>query len=580
MDIQPLIMKYAGIISKVLKVEVEIVDSNLVRVAGTGKFRGSVNGSMENEGYVYKNAIETGESRIINEPGMDSLCGNCPKRSRCDEKFEVCTPIKHGSEVIGVIGLICFSEKQKEHLLKDFQTYMEFLQQISDFISTTVYERKEQMRENILLKSLNLVIDKMDRGVIILNYSDMITHINKRAVEILNFTDANFKHKVYLQEMDEGMPGMKEYQLSIGERSYSVAGNLYPMGLNEDQFDRMFIFQDYRNTKAQTLGMAVINRDIHCDDILGESEQVNVLKKNIKRMALSRSTVLITGESGTGKEMVAMAIHNEGNRRNGPFIAINCGAIPHELLESELFGYVKGAFTGASSTGKMGKFELANNGTIFLDEIGDMPIALQIKLLRVLQDKRIIRIGSNKPVDIDVRVIAATNSNLLKLIEEGRFREDLYYRLNVLPIAVPPLRERIKDINLLADFFIDKYTRLLNKIFSHTEVDPAVWDTFYGYSWPGNVRELENTIEYMINMMDADGKLSMEMVPQNILISKRKAFDEADAVRDLKDLEKNEIIKALRVYGDDTRGKRIAAQKLGVGIATLYRKIDEYKLSK
>lgn len=580
MDIQPSIMKYAVIISKVLKVEVEIADSNLIRIAGTGRFKGLINRSMEKEGYVYKSAIKSGEPKIIKDPGKDSLCRACPKFDICEEKFEVCTPIKLGSEVIGVIGLICINEKQKEHLLKDFETYMEFLQQISGFISTTVYERKERLREETLLKSLNLVIDKVDRGVIILNYSSKVTHINKKAVEILNFVDVNFTHRVRVEELNEGIQGMKEYSLFIGDRTFNVMGYLYPMGLNEDQFDRMFIFQDSRDTRHSAPVPGVVNKDVDLKDILGESEKIITLKRNIKKLASSRSTVLITGESGTGKEMFALAIHNEGPRKNGPFIAINCAAIPSELLESELFGYVKGAFTGASTSGKMGKFELANSGTIFLDEIGDMPLALQIKLLRVLQDRRIVRIGSNKPVDVDVRVIAATNKDLLKLIGESKFREDLYYRLNVLPVNVPPLRERIQDIKILVNHFIEKYSKLLNKPFSPIQIDDETWDIFFRYPWPGNVRELENTIEFMLNMADIDDGFSKVIIPKQIISSEKALHQDKDAVQSLKDLERNEILKALKLYGDDTKGKKIAAQKLGVGIATLYRKIDEYGLSK
>ena len=187
------------------------------------------------------------------------------------------------------------------------------------------------------------------------------------------------------------------------------------------------------------------------------------------------------------------------------FVAINCGAIPDTLLESELFGYVKGAFTGADPMGKIGKFELANKGTIFLDEIGDMPIYLQTKLLRVLQERKITRVGSNKEIDIDVRVIAATNKNLKELIRENKFREDLYYRLNVIPFEIPPLRERIGDIDLLINFFIEKYTNLLDKSFKSITMTEEVKEAFYKYYWPGNVRELENTIEFIVNMIGVDG---------------------------------------------------------------------------
>lgn len=579
-DIQPTVMKYASIISKVLKVEVEIADENLVRIAGTGIFKNKINKSMIGEGYVYRTVLRTGVPQIIKNPGEEKLCLPCAKCGNCEEKFEMCTPIKLGDEVIGVIGLICLSDEQKKHLMKDFKAYMEFLNQISEFISITAYERKEKLREQILLKSLNLVIDKMDRGVVILNKKDKITHINKRAMEILNFVDNHFIHEMKVEEVGETIAGMHEYKLKINNQNFSVIGNIHDMGLNENQFHKMIIFQDNKSLKDMVTGVSSGGNNIGCNDILGECEIMCTLKKNLKKISLSSSTVLITGESGTGKEMFARAMHNEGIRKNKPFIAINCGAIPDSLLESELFGYVKGAFTGASSTGKIGKFELANKGTIFLDEIGDMPIYLQIKLLRVLQERRIIKIGSNKPVDIDVRVIAATNKNLVKLIEENKFREDLYYRLNVIPFNIPPLRERVQDIKILVNNFIKKYTKLLNKQFSAIHIDNKVWEVFYNYSWPGNIRELENTIEFMINMLGTDGKLTVDSIPKSVLYNERKVKEEVREVYNLKQLEKNEIIKALDIYGRSSQGKKAIAKKLGIGIATLYRKIEEYNLSK
>lgn len=577
MEIQPSIKRYADILSKVLKVDVEIADSNLVRVAGTGMYRNLTNRSMEKEGYIYKHILKTGQPQIIDKPGESELCIPCSKYGQCSEKYEICTPIKLGSEIVGVIGLICFAEEQKNHLLNDFNTYMEFLQQISEFISITAYERKEKLRENTLVKGLNLVIDKMDRGVIILNNQDKVTHINKKAIEILKFINGNFKHAIEIEKVDESILEMSKYKLTIDKQTFNVYGQFYSIGLNEEQFDKLFIFQEGKITKGEVTSH--VKMDIQCNDILGDSPEMHELKNNIKRIASSCSTVLITGESGTGKEMFARAIHNEGARKSEPFIAINCAAIPYELLESELFGYVKGAFTGASASGKIGKFELANHGTIFLDEIGDMPLALQTKLLRVLQDRRIIRIGSNTPVDIDVRVVAATNKDLIFLIEKDKFREDLYYRLNVIPFNIPPLRERIKDIDFLVKHFINKYMKILGKNFSKMDIQEEVMDLFYAYSWPGNIRELENTVEFMINMVDTSGVLVLDMVPKSIINSQRKVQKGKEEIMTLKELEKREILKAINVFGDTTQGKKLAAKKLGIGIATLYRKIDEYELN-
>ncbi len=302
------------------------------------------------------------------------------------------------------------------------------------------------------------------------------------------------------------------------------------------------------------------------------------LKNRIKKIASSSSTVLITGESGTGKEVIARAIHCESDKNTNPFIAINCGAIPDALLESELFGYVRGAFSGADPNGRVGKFELANNGIIFLDEIGDMPLYLQVKILRVLQERKLVRIGSNHLIDLDIRVIAATNKDLKKLIKENKFREDLYYRLNVIPLNIPPLRERKEDIELLMEMLIKKYNKLFGK--SVYKVDKQCRDILVNYPWYGNVRELENAVEFMINMADDSGVVTANMLPPSIVENKNTQIygtSTDEDIRPLKEIEKEYILKALDIYGYDTRGKQLAAKRLGIGIATLYRKLDEMK---
>ena len=311
------------------------------------------------------------------------------------------------------------------------------------------------------------------------------------------------------------------------------------------------------------------------------------LKENARQVAGSRSTVLITGESGTGKELLARAIHQASSRRDKPFVAINCGGIPDTLLESELFGYVSGAFTGASNKGRMGKFELAEGGVIFLDEISTMPLYLQVKLLRVLQERVIIRLGSNRPVHIDVRVIAASNENLEECIARNSFREDLYYRLNVIPLEIPPLRERSADISILADYFLDKYCSLFGK--SKPRLRGAVVEFLETYAWPGNVRELEHVMEYAVNLMSGAGFLGLENLPAKLLESARSkpAAPETrhatpagerrpPAIEPLSVLEERAIRAAILQYGDSTAGKKRAARALGLSLATLYRKITSF----
>jgi len=235
--------------------------------------------------------------------------------------------------------------------------------------------------------------------------------------------------------------------------------------------------------------------------IIGSSQAIKRIYSLISKVSNSVSTVLILGESGTGKELVAKTIHYGSKRADKPFIPVNCGAIPAELLESELFGHEKGAFTGAIAS-RVGRFELADGGTVFLDEIGEMSPILQVKLLRVLQERSFERIGGSRTVNVDVRVISATNQNLEDAVKTGRFREDLYYRINVIPIDIPPLRERPEDLPLLCDFFMEKHAKRFER--SALRISDEALSVFMGYGWPGNVRELENTLERMLVLKDDD----------------------------------------------------------------------------
>lgn len=578
--IQSSVIKYANIISQILQVEVEIVDENFIRVAGTGVFKNKINEDMSKEGHVYKKVLKSGKEQIIYNPGKEELCIPCPNRDNCSEKLEMSSPIKLNDKVIGVIGLVCFEERQREHLLNKFDAHMAFLMQISEFISIAAHEKKEEEKKENLIELLNTIVDRVEQGVLILDKEGNITHINENALTYLNISNKSKGYKISIEDSGDSILGFKEYIITIENEQFNLLGSIYPVNLNEARYDRMFFFHDLKEIKEKINKFSGSEKHINCNDIIGNSKKVTQLKETIKKVSSFTSTILITGESGTGKEMIARAIHNESNRSKNPFVAINCAAIPESLLESELFGYVKGAFTGADPMGRMGKFELANRGTIFLDEIGDMPLFIQIKLLRVLQERKVIRIGSNTTIDIDVRVIAATNKDLISMIKENKFREDLYFRLNVIPIESPPLRDRVQDIKILTEYFLDKYLKLFNKKFRKIKIDEDLMKTFYSYNWPGNIRELENTIEFMVNMMKPDGILTKDILPKNILLKRLKEENVSLEIRNLKELEKEAIYEALNICGWSTEGKNIAALKLGIGIATLYRKIEEYNLSK
>ena len=304
------------------------------------------------------------------------------------------------------------------------------------------------------------------------------------------------------------------------------------------------------------------------EDIIGRSEAMQEVFSMIKAVTDTNATVLITGETGTGKELVARAIHSNSSQRYGPFVATSCGALPETLLESELFGYEKGAFTGADRT-KKGRFELAHGGTLFLDEVGDISMKTQIRLLRVLQEKSFSRLGGTEQIKVDVRLVSATNRDLVAAIEEGSFRSDLYYRLNVVSIQLPPLRERIDDVPLLAAHFINKYNVEFNKKFDR--VDRKAMDFMMDYHWPGNVRELENVIERAI-VIDQGPQMKVKHLPFCNIESPL-----TEEPRSLQEVEKSHIEKMLQ-RNDWNIAK--TARLLNIDRSTLHKKIKKFGLER
>ena len=316
------------------------------------------------------------------------------------------------------------------------------------------------------------------------------------------------------------------------------------------------------------------------EGIVGRSPAIMEVVDNIHQVAPTNATVLLMGESGVGKELFAKALHYNSPRASKPFVKLNCAAIPEDLLESELFGFEKGAFTGAYTT-KKGKFELANGGTIFLDEIGDMPISLQAKILRVLQEKEVERLGSSKPIKIDVRIIAATNKNLMEMVAQGTFREDLYYRLNVVPIFIPPLRERKEDIPVMVNYFIKRINQEYGK---NVSVSKELMDLLVEYDWPGNVRQLQNTIERMVILSKKD-ILTPEDLPKELKHSKISSQKENKNIIEINDtelpktveqIEKEAIIKALEEANYVIKN---AAKLLGMTPRQIRYRMDRYGIT-
>lgn len=561
------IQKFAETIAQIIQMDVEIMDKNFIRIGGTGRLKNKVGLSMTEESHIYKKVLETGKEYVILNPKEDIHCSNCPSIEECKEKLEVSTPIFLNGEVVGVIGLICFNNQQKVNFVEKQEKYLNFLKQISGFISSQAQLSLENSSTESKKEFLKVILNRIEEGILIYDNNFLLTHMNEVATKLFN--TKILQENLLIQPLNDNFLGKNAYSIIYNDKKLDVFGEVFTFS----PFEKVLIFKEKKAIHNSILHVTNSTTGTLVKDFIFYSDSMKKLFERINKISKNPSTVLITGESGTGKEIIARTIHMNSNRVNQPFIAINCGAIPEALLESEFFGYIKDSFTGADPRGKIGKFELANGGTLFLDEIGDMPLYMQIKLLRVLQERSIVRIGSNQLIDVDVRIIAATNQNLEHLVESGEFRKDLYYRLNVVPIEVPPLRKRTGDIFIFAEHFAEKYAVLFKKNFN--SISSEVLDIFEKYSWPGNVRELENTIEYMINLMGNNGILSYNHLPQKLLANKSaEVFQE----RTLKSMEIEMISDLLKKYGDSTESKKQIAKILGIGIATLYRKIEQYNL--
>ena len=468
--IKDTVQQVATAITAALELETEIVNEDLMIIGGTGRYREKI-GAYEESGdtdshFVYAECLKSGQEYINftpeNDPFYDAKEG---------ELAEICYPIKVDGRVLGLIGLIAFTEEQRSAMIGKTLALRTFLQSMADLIAG----------------------------------------------------------KYIVSQSNEKLMNTVSSLLSTHDDSVPFEG------------------------------------------ILGDSPAMKTVKSRAFHVASGNSTILLTGESGTGKDLLARSIHRESPRRDEPFVSVNCAAIPEMLLESELFGYEKGAFTGASREGKLGKFQLADGGTLFLDEIGDMPLHLQVKLLSCIQNRQVDPIGASHPVDVDVRIIAATNKDLEALVRANQFREDLYFRLNVIPISIPPLRERREDISVLTDNIIKKFDGIMGR---HIDsVSPEAMEKLLSYPWPGNVRELENAIEYAMNMEESD-TITLRSLPEKLLRGRSPKSSAGGTLRErMDDAERDIIAESLARNGTSLAGKRRAADELGISESTLYRRI-------
>lgn len=454
-------------------------------------------------------------------------------------------------------------------------------------VVTAVRAIETQMRLQEALRTLEsnnnyktAVMESISEGILAIDSQGKITHMNNIMARYLGI-DPHETGKVFVELLDPKNKDVydivhnrhivTDYEIDIHSRHGRSTYLLTTRPIHGDGVSEGLVLVVSELKRAQRLAQRMSGAEgtLTFSNLIGKNPKFLETVDLARKAAGSISTLLLLGESGTGKEVFAQAIHNGSLRKRGPFVAINCGGIPRELIASELFGYADGAFTGAKRGGKMGKFELAQGGTIFLDEIAEMPLDLQATLLRVLETKTITRVGGNKEIPVDVRIIAATNKDLNEMVSQGKFRHDLFYRLNVFTIKIPPLRERKDDIPLLVFHLIENLCVKLKKE-PIVKVDKQVWEAFDNYDWPGNVRELQNVLERVVNVCN-DVVLTMEHLPQELLSRKSPpSFD-----LPVQSYEK-ELIRSL--LEKHNRNITRVARELGIARTTLYSKIAKYGL--
>ncbi|EKF3390657.1 sigma-54-dependent transcriptional regulator [Escherichia coli] len=579
MQIQPTIQRFARMLASVLQLEVEIVDENLCRVAGTGAYGKFLGRQLSGNSRLLRHVLETKTEKVVTQSRFDPLCEGCDSKENCREKAFLGTPVILQDRCVGVISLIAVTHEQQEHISDNLREFSDYVRHISTIFVSKLLE--DQGPGDNISKIFATMIDNMDQGVLVVDDESRVQFVNQTALKTLGVVQNNIIGKPIrfrpLTFESNFTHGHMQHIVSWDDKSELIIGQLHNI-----QGRQLFLMAFHQSHTSFSVANAP--DEPHIEQLVGECRVMRQLKRLISRIAPSPSSVMVVGESGTGKEVVARAIHKLSGRRNKPFIAINCAAIPEQLLESELFGYVKGAFTGASANGKTGLIQAANTGTLFLDEIGDMPLMLQAKLLRAIEAREILPIGASSPIQVDIRIISATNQNLAQFIAEGKFREDLFYRLNVIPITLPPLRERQEDIELLVHYFLHLHTRRLGSVYPG--IAPDVVEILRKHRWPGNLRELSNLMEYLVNVVPSGEVIDSTLLPPNLLnngtteqsdvteVSEAHlALDDAGGTA-LEEMEKQMIREALSRHNN----KKQVADELGIGIATLYRKIKKYEL--
>lgn len=542
----------SDIIRFALGVDVFFVDQRMVAVAGTGPYRTNIGTKRPRDSYV-DITLSHGDGQVVTQPRYTRQCYRCEYRGLCPYSMVMCRPVVEGRNIKGLIGFLGFSEEQRKVMIERSL----LLTQISQRLDYVWEAEGLDVNSFLTHPGTRRLLDAFDECLVLATPNREVLAMNERAEQLV------IPGRIEIPEGPDLSIGLDNTPLNKERRGqgFVIAGENRPAG-------RLFVVPDEKRDGRFWRGCPLSTPAV--TTIVGTSPVMASLKQQAAYVAESDSTVLLTGETGAGKELAARFIHQSSPRWAGPFETVNCAAIPEALFESELFGYAPGAFTGADRKGRPGRFQAADRGTIFLDEVGRLSLANQTKILRILEERQVQRLGDNSKTDIDIRVMAATNVDLEQQVKENQFLPDLYYRLMVIPLTVPPLRERVDDIPLLTEYFILQLRESIpNQGFQGFSKEAM--QHIQKYSWPGNVRELKNMVEYVLNLVRGRPVEISDLPPaMQKTTAGKQTPDET-----LAHAEMEKIRQSIQTYGNSTEGKKKAAKALGISLSTLYRRLGK-----
>jgi transcriptional regulator with PAS, ATPase and Fis domain len=550
-------------LSSITEMDVCVVNSDLVRIAGTGRYSSVISEKVHNKSLYYR-LFHSDDKHLLVKPRKDKVCNSCEYLYNCSGLIHLAVPLIIKKCKAMALVLTATKDYTKRELANDTSLYLRLI----DYFNKEIEKEMQLIASDevdCIKKCIQMLINTINKNVMIMK-KDAVLYINNNLKNLFGLNQHDNCNKIQdILKFNNERIGKEKLEVSadiLGERRHF---RMFPKTI-DNASDLKIVFVEALKAKSKS----------YFDEQIFYSLSVKKAVDIAKKSAVSDATVMLVGESGTGKEVFAKGIHFESNRSKAPLISVNCAAIPETLYESEFFGYADGAFTGAKRGGKIGKFQAADKGTLFLDEVGEMPLPMQAKLLRALDTKTITPVGSNKPIDVDVRIVSATNKNLETRVEQGLFRRDLYYRLNVIKIKIPPLRERKDDIIPLANHFL--YNSEINDDGRAMKLTTEVCDRLINYSWPGNIRELKNAIEYAVTIC-RDYYITIEDLPTHIIEEGDKnSHSSLSEICSIEDYEYNALKACIGTYGLTKEGKEKTAQKLGMSRATLYRRLKKYNL--